>query len=85
MKVIPVGKWVHVEVIEKEESDSFVLLPEDYKTSENPYQIVTVVSDSESFSKGSKLIVPTHVIRHVTTDEGDFHLIESAHVMAELQ
>jgi hypothetical protein len=85
MNVVPVNGFVHVSMEVKEESDSFVLLPDDYKAAENPYKVVTVLTDTEKFTKGSKLVVPTHVIRQIVTDEGDFYLIESSHVMAELR
>lgn len=85
MNIVPVNGFVHVSVEVKEESDSYVLLPDDYKVAESPYKIVTVVSDTDRFCKGSKLVVPTHVVRQITTAERDFYLVESNHVMAELR
>ena len=85
MNVGPVNGFVHVSVQEQRESESYVLLPDDYKATESPYKVVTVVSSTDRFEKGNKLVVPTHVIREVTTAEGDFYLVESNHVMAVLQ
>ena len=82
MKIKPENNWILVEIVDvKQEQESMVLLPEDYKKIENPYKVVNVLEDSKSEYSG-KLVVPTHIIRDIQVGSEIFHLIERNHIMA---
>jgi co-chaperonin GroES (HSP10) len=82
MKIKPENNWILVEIVDvKQEQESMVLLPEDYKKTENPYKVVNVLEDSR-FEYFGKLVVPTHIIRDIQVGSETFHLIERNHIMA---
>ena len=90
MKLSPKNGWIQVEFAldkkEKAHEKSLVVLPEDYKPSESPYKVVSVVNDPEMGKKGYKhgdtIIVPTHVIREVEIGDNKLHLVERNHILA---
>tara|TARA_Y100001973_G_C5180210_1_gene324402 strand:+ start:1334 stop:1645 length:312 start_codon:yes stop_codon:yes gene_type:complete len=83
----PKHPWITVNLSfdEKEDRESTVILPEEYKPSEAPYKAVSVETDSEGeYRYGDVVVVPTHVIREVVLRNNTHYLIERNHVMAEV-
>ena len=85
MKLDPKNNWIEVELSfdEKEEQESLIALPEDYKPAEKPYKAVSMKNDPQGDYKfGDILIVPTHDIREIEIRDNKFYLVERAQVMA---
>mgnify|MGYP003153758427 CR=1 FL=1 len=63
----PMNKYLLIRVIEEEKTETGVLVPEDFKTNNNPYSLVTLLRchDSSNMMPGVKLIVPTHMIEQI--------------------
>ncbi len=88
MIVRPKNNWIQVELSfeKKKESPFEVLLPADYKPTEDPYKAVSVCSDPQGeYECGDIVVVPTHVIREVQLEGERFHLIERGHVVAGIE
>lgn len=86
MIVIPVNNWIHIDLPEtKNQEDSLVLLPEDYRKTESPYKVVQVLTNSEGITPGTLIIVPTHTIQEVDVQGETVYLVLKNHVMAEVQ
>jgi len=86
MKITPVNNWLHVELKTKQqEQDRVVLLPDDYRTAENPYSIVRIITSSTNYSAGDTLIVPTHTIQDIDVNGKTIHLVLQNHVLAVVE
>ena len=84
----PKNNWIEVELSfdKKEEQESLVALPEDYKPAEKPYKAVSMKRDPQGDYKfGDILIVPTHIIREIEVRDNKFYLVERGHVMAVVE
>ena len=72
MNFRPVQRHIHITKEEKSQEESLVLLPEDYKKKEDPYQVVTVVSAAYDIrfdlNPGDKVIVDAKMIQEIKTD-----------------
>ena len=70
------------------ESNSFIALPDDYKTSEK-YEKVKVLSISSNvkppISPGQEVIVLSHMIEEVDFGEGSIYLVLENHVIGILR
>ena len=64
----PTNKYLLVRTVKEEEKETGVLVPDDFKTSINPYSLVELLGchDSSSLEIGAKLIVPTHMIEQIS-------------------
>tara|TARA_R110002012_G_scaffold231724_1_gene404414 strand:- start:263 stop:529 length:267 start_codon:yes stop_codon:yes gene_type:complete len=85
MKLEPKRNWISISIPEEkqEESEVMVLLPEDYKPTQNPHRTVAVVEDPQGeYDSGTLIIVPTHVVREVKVKSESFYLVERNFVMA---
>jgi len=87
VRLEPKHKWVEVDIsqkkIESNKEKSFVILPEDYSPSQSPYKDVAVVTDPyEEYAPGTRIVVPTHIIRDIEIDGFKFNFIERSHIMA---
>jgi co-chaperonin GroES (HSP10) len=85
MKLDPKNNWIEVELSfdKKEEQESLIALPEDYKPVEKPHKAVSLKSDPQGDYKfGDILVVPTHVIREIEIRQNKFYLVERNHIMA---
>ena len=87
MRLEPKDNWVEVVVPEEKGGESIVVLPEDYKPTQNPYKVVLVVTDPspEGYKGGDKVVVPTHIIREIEVEGTKFHLVERQHIMARIR
>ena len=57
--------WIEIEE-EKKKPQSAVLLPEDYKPTQNPHRTVEVVEDPQGeYTAGTLIVVPTHVVHEI--------------------
>ena len=82
MNIVPVNNWVHVSVEQKHEEATVVLLPDDYKRTENPYKVVKVLTTCDSYSEGDLVIVPTHTIQDIEVLGETTYLVLQNHIMA---
>ena len=82
----PVQRHIHISKQDANQEESLVLLPEDYKKKEEPYQIVTVISAAEDvrfdLKPGDQIIVDAKMIQEIKTDIFDgINLICDNYVM----
>ena len=87
MEIIPKSKWIHVEMpfVDKNEKD-VVLLPEGFRSTQDEYKAVSIVTDPEGeYKYGDVVRLPTHVIREIKIVESVFYFVERNHVMAQLK
>lgn len=85
MRLNPKNNWILVTLAfdDKEEQESLIALPEDYRPAEKPYKAVSMERDPQKeYSFGDVLIVPTHMIREIEIADKTFHLVERNHIMA---
>ena len=83
MRIIPINKWIHVEPEKvEEESESLVLLPEDYKKADSHYGVFRIATSSGTHSVGDTIIVPSHVVQSIEVRGETIHLVQSNHIMA---
>ena len=85
MIVKPKNNWIQVTLsFDKDRENPYeVLLPADYRPTENPYKAVSVQSDPlGEYKYGDVVVVPTHIIREIELESKKFHLIERSHIMA---
>ena len=85
MKLEPKRNWISISIPEEKqgESEVVVLLPEDYKPTQNPHRTVVVVKDPQGeYDSGTLIVVPTHVVHEVKVESESFHLVERNFVMA---
>jgi co-chaperonin GroES (HSP10) len=72
MSIKPVFRHIHISRDSGNQEESLVLLPEDYKKKEEPYQVVTVVSAAEDVrfevQPGDKIIVDAKMIQEIKTN-----------------
>ena len=87
MVLIPKNNWISVDLIKdkKEESDSSILLPHDYRPQENPHSVAVVAVDAHSYKAGAFIVVPTHMIREIEIEGIKSYLVERNHIMAEVE
>ena len=87
MELEPRNRWIGVDLSfdKKEDAQSAVILPEEYKPSEAPHKAVSVKKDpEEEYRFGDVIVVPTHVIREIVLRDETFYLVERNHVMARI-
>jgi co-chaperonin GroES (HSP10) len=84
----PKNNWIEVDLSfdKKEEKESLIALPEDYKPAEKPYKAVSMKRDPlGDYKYGDVLIVPSHIIREIDVVGQQFYLIERSHIMAVVE
>ena len=64
----PMNKYLLIEILEEEKTETGVLVPDEFKTSTNPYSLAKLVRthSSCSLSPGVKLIIPTHMVEQIS-------------------
>ena len=84
--LFPLNRHLVVEPILEQRKDSGVLVPDDYKTEESAYILVTLSrSHTESdLIPGSKLVVPTHVVEEINLFGEKYHIVLENHVVGLL-
>jgi hypothetical protein len=85
--VSPKNNYLHVEHAEtkEEKKESLFVLPEDFKESLKPYQIMKVIEDSNNiYFKGSLIVVPTNMIEEITLKEQTILLVQHNYILALL-
>ena len=84
--LFPLNRHLVVEPILEQRKDSGVLVPDDYKTEESAYILVTLSrSHPESdLIPGSKLVVPTHVVEEINFFGEKYHIVLENHVVGLL-
>ncbi len=88
MNLEPKRNWISVAMPEEknEESEVMILLPEDYKPTQNPHKTVEVVRDPEGeYERGTLIVVPAHIVHEVKIKSKIFHLVERNFVMASVK
>ena len=89
MTFTPVNNYLYVRTIEDNEiEESAILLPQDYRSAENPHAVVEVLGCSgESgtlWGKGLHLIVEAHMLRDIQHSGMTFTVIKENHVIGIL-
>jgi len=85
----PTQPWVLVEPSfekEKKEINSLIALPEDYKPSETPYKVVSVIRDpSSTYRPYDAVVVPTNMLIDITIHERKYYMIQLNYIMATVK
>jgi co-chaperonin GroES (HSP10) len=86
MKFTPVNNYLYVETLEEEESEeSGILLPEEYRPTENPFMAVRVLDAGESgWTPGVTLIVEGRMLHSIRHGADHFAVIKENYVIGVL-
>jgi len=89
MTFTPVNNYLYVNPIEDNEAEeSGILLPQDYRSVENPHAVVEVLGCSgESgtlWGKGLRLVVEAHMLKDIQHSGETFTVIKENHVIGIL-
>ena len=72
MSFRPVQRHIQITKENQSQEESLVLLPDDYKKKEDPYQVVTVVSAADDvrfeLNAGDRIVVDAKMIQQIKTD-----------------
>mgnify|MGYP003122248223 FL=1 len=96
MKFEPTNRHILVKPIEKEkeESESVIFLPQDYKKPESAYvicEVLDIASDSRFFSpdrsknKGQKYVVERRMLQKIEIEGNEFYLILENYVFGRIK
>jgi len=81
--------WVEILEEEKEEKESAVLLPEDYKPQESEFAIVKLKDGapdcSRRWARGENLIVERRMIREIKVSDKAFYVILENYVLGVIK
>lgn len=87
MKFIPVNRHIQIEIIEKEDGDgTVILMPQGYQKTEETYQMVNVLSVSDTVRimvvPGDKIFIDRKMVEEIKTEEfGTISLILDNYVV----
>tara|TARA_R110002020_G_scaffold53430_14_gene149570 strand:- start:170 stop:448 length:279 start_codon:yes stop_codon:yes gene_type:complete len=89
MTFTPVNNYLYVKTVEDNElEDSGILLPQDYRSVENPHAAVEVIACSgESgtlWGTGMRLVVEAHMLKDIQHNGETFTVIKENHVIGIL-
>ena len=83
----PLGRNIVIEFLEDDKEQEVVLLPSDYRPTEQPYEIVRVSSDwcgdrcQRDWEEGGHIVVEAHMIRQFSHARGTYYIIAENHVI----
>jgi co-chaperonin GroES (HSP10) len=82
----PLNRYLVVEPILEEKKDSGVLIPDDYKTEQAAYVLVTLLRahPESNLSPGNKIVVPAHMVEEVSFFGEKHHIVLENHVVGLL-
>ena len=84
MTFTPVNNYLYVKAIEdKDEEESAILLPGDYRPVENPFAVVEVVT-STLWAQGMRVAVEAHMLRDIQHNGETYTVIKENHVIGIL-
>ena len=92
MTLEPTNRYILVKPLQqkKEENDSIIVLPDDYKKPESPYKLceVSFVSyDSKfvnSLKSGDVIIVEQRMLQKIDVDNNEYYLILENYVLGRI-
>jgi len=89
MTFTPVNNYLYVKTIEdKDEEESAILLPGDYRPVENPFAVVEVVNCSGEngtiWGAGLQIVVEAHMLRDIQHNGKTYTVIKENHVIGIL-
>lgn len=89
MTFTPVNHYLYVRAVEDNETEeSSILLPQDYRSADNPFAVVEVLNCSgESgtlWGCGIQLVVEAHMLRDIQHNGETFTVIKENHVIGIL-
>ena len=89
MNFTPVNNYLSVRAVEDNDTEeSGILLPQDYRSVENPFTVVEVINCSgESgtlWGAGLQLVVEAHMLRDIQHNGETFTVIKENHVIGIL-
>ena len=82
---------VSIEEQKKEEQQSLIMLPDDYKKPEDPYLVCTIdaiSSDSKLFStlqKGQRIVIERRMLQKVDIDGISFYLVLDNYILGSVK
>ena len=90
MSLSPCNRHILVEKIkERKDTESNILLPEDYKPREEEFIVVQVrdcaADCSISVSKGDKIVVPQHMVQEFSYQDEMYRVVLENHVYGILK
>jgi co-chaperonin GroES (HSP10) len=78
----PLNKYLVVEPIEERKTNTGVLVPEDYTvTSAFKLARILQVHENSKLEKGTRIVVPTHMVEEVTFSGETYYLVTENNVV----
>lgn len=82
----PLNRYLVVEPILEQKKDSGVLIPDDYKTEQSTYVLVTLLKahPQSKLISGNKLVIPAHMMEEVGFFGEKYYIVLENHVVGLL-
>jgi|TARA_Y100000296_G_scaffold84560_2_gene118153 co-chaperonin GroES (HSP10) len=84
MRFTPVNNHLYVEVLEEDKEETGILLPQDYRSTENPFAAVRVLAPSVGWGEGSVLIVESQMLQDIQYSGETFTVVKENYVIGVL-
>ena len=85
--LVPLNKYVTVEPVDEDKTDTGVLIPQGVKIDNNPFKVVDVikVSAGSALESGMRVVVPSHMVETTSFFGQTHYLILENHVVGYLK
>ena len=85
--LVPLNKYITVEPVDEDKTDTGVLIPEGAKVDNNPFKVVDVVkvSTGSTLESGMRIVVPSHVVETTSFFGQTHYLVLENHVVGYLK
>ena len=84
MRFTPVNNHLYVEVLEEDKEETGILLPQDYRSTENPFAAVRVLAPAVGWREGSVLIVESQMLQDIQYSGETFTVVKENYVIGVL-
>ena len=85
--LVPLNKYITVEPVDEDKTDTGVLIPQGVKIDNNPFKVVDVikVSAGSALESGMRVVVPSHMVETTSFFGQTHYLILENHVVGYLK
>tara|TARA_X000001388_G_scaffold76731_1_gene74908 strand:+ start:197 stop:463 length:267 start_codon:yes stop_codon:yes gene_type:complete len=85
--LVPLNKYITVEPVDEDKTDTGVLIPEGVKVDNNPFKVVDVVkvATGSTLESGMRVVVPSHMVETTSFFGQTHYLVLENHVVGYLK
>ena len=83
----PVNKYLSLELIEEDKTDTGVLIPDGVQINKANFKVARIVQPAEGsqFLKGMRIVVPSHMVEEISFFGKTYYLVLESHVIGYLE